>query len=48
MAILILDQAAKYAVKKFTEPGAMHELIPGVLNFVHTTNPGVAFGILAE
>jgi signal peptidase II len=45
---LLLDQAAKYAVKKFTEPGAMHELIPGLLNFVHTTNPGVAFGILAD
>lgn len=48
VAVLILDQAAKYAVKKFTEPGAVHELIPGLLNSVHTTNPGVAFGILAE
>jgi signal peptidase II len=47
-AVLGIDQAAKYAVKKFTEPGAMHELIPGLLNFVRTTNPGVAFGILAE
>src|SRR5579871_7034748 len=47
-AVLALDQVSKYAVKKFTEPGSMHELIPGLLNFVHTTNPGVAFGILAD
>jgi signal peptidase II len=47
-AVLILDQATKCAVESFSEPGSMHQLIPGLLNFVHTTNPGVAFGILAE
>jgi len=48
IAVFIADQASKYAVTKFTEPGSLREIIPGLLNVVHTTNPGVAFGLLAD
>jgi len=48
LAVLAADQATKYAVSRLTAPGSMRELIPGVLNLVHTSNPGVAFGFLAD
>lgn len=47
-AVLILDQASKYAVENFTQAGSSRVLIPGILNLVHTSNPGVAFGLLAD
>jgi signal peptidase II len=47
-AVLAADQATKYAVDKIMEPGSFRVLIPGVLNLVHTSNPGVAFGMLAD
>jgi signal peptidase II len=46
--VLILDQASKYAVQNFTQIGSSRVLIPGVLNLVHSSNPGVAFGLLAD
>jgi signal peptidase II len=46
--VLILDQASKYAVQNLTPVGSTRVLIPGVLNLVHTSNPGVAFGLLAD
>lgn len=48
LAVLALDQATKYAVERFTPTGSSRVLIPGLLNLVHTTNPGVAFGLLAD
>jgi signal peptidase II len=45
---LVVDQSTKYAVWKFTAPGSEHVIIPGILNVVHTSNPGVAFGLLAD
>jgi signal peptidase II len=47
-AVLILDQASKYAVQNLTSMGSSRVLIPGVLNLVHSSNPGVAFGLLAD
>jgi signal peptidase II len=47
-AVLGADQASKYAVENFTSIGSHRVLIPGVLNLVHTSNPGVAFGLLAD
>lgn len=47
-AVLAFDQATKYAVERFTSTGSSRVLIPGLLNLVHTTNPGVAFGLLAD
>lgn len=47
-AAFAADQISKHAVEKFTEIGTSRVLLPGTLNLVHTTNPGVAFGIFAE
>lgn len=47
IAALVADQLSKYAVEKFTAPGSERVLIPGVLNLLHTSNPGVAFGLFA-
>jgi signal peptidase II len=47
-AVLGADQASKYAVDRFTSPGSLQVLIPGLLNLVHTSNPGVAFGLFAD
>jgi signal peptidase II len=46
--VLAADQATKYAVERFTSVGSTRVLVPGFLNLVHTTNPGVAFGLLAD
>jgi signal peptidase II len=46
--VLVLDQATKYAVENLTPLGSTRALIPGILNLVHTSNPGVAFGLLAD
>ena len=47
-AVLAADQATKYLVERFTAVGSNRVLVPGLLNLVHTTNPGVAFGLLAD
>jgi signal peptidase II len=47
-AVLAADQATKYLVEKFTAVGSTRVLVPGLLNLVHTSNPGVAFGLLAD
>ena len=48
LAVLVLDQVTKHLVSRFTAPGSLREIIPGLLNLVHTSNPGVAFGFLAD
>jgi signal peptidase II len=48
LAALVADQASKYAVQKFTMLGSQRVVIPGLINLVHTSNPGVAFGLLAD
>ncbi|MGH9713985.1 MAG: signal peptidase II [Candidatus Acidiferrales bacterium] len=48
LGILAADQISKYTVDKFTQTGSSRVLIPGLLNLVHTRNPGVAFGLLAN
>jgi signal peptidase II len=47
-AALLADQLSKHAVERFTPAGSTHVLVPGLLNLVHTSNPGVAFGLLAD
>ena len=46
--VLIADQGSKYAVQRFTQPGSQRVVIPGLINLVHTTNPGIAFGLFAD
>ncbi len=48
LSVLAADQASKYTVEKLTTQSSIRVLLPGVLNLVHTRNPGVAFGFLAE
>jgi signal peptidase II len=45
---LALDQFTKYLVEHHTALGSIHEVIPGLLNIMHTSNTGVAFGIFAD
>ncbi len=48
LAALAADQLSKHAVERYTAPGSLRVLVPGLLNLVHTTNPGVAFGLFAD
>ncbi|MGA6954716.1 MAG: signal peptidase II, partial [Candidatus Acidiferrales bacterium] len=48
LGALAADQISKHAVEKLTAPGSLRVLVPGLLNLVHTTNPGVAFGLFAD
>ena len=48
LTILALDRASKSAIERFTPEGYVRPLIHGFLNLVHTHNPGIAFGLLAD
>jgi signal peptidase II len=48
LAVLAADQLSKYAVERFSPANSFCVLIPGFLNLVHASNPGVAFGLLAD
>jgi signal peptidase II len=48
LGALAADQLSKHAVERHTAPGSLRVLVPGLLNLVHTTNPGVAFGLFAD
>jgi len=48
LGALAADQASKYAVEKYTNMDFNLTLIPGVLDLIHTSNPGVAFGLFAD
>jgi signal peptidase II len=45
VAVIVLDQLAKRAVRHSIVPGEEHKLLPGV-QLVNTRNHGVAFGFL--
>ncbi|HKF51626.1 MAG TPA: signal peptidase II [Candidatus Acidoferrales bacterium] len=46
--VLAADQATKHAVEKYTTADYFHVVIPGLLNLIHTHNPGVAFSMFAN
>lgn len=46
--VLATDQATKHAVEKYTTTDYFHVVIPGLLNLIHTHNPGVAFSMFAN
>jgi signal peptidase II len=48
LAVLALDQASKFAVDRMMPSGTSRAIIPGMLNLIHTSNPGVAFGLFAD
>jgi signal peptidase II len=48
LAVLAADQASKFAVDRMMTPGSSRVLVPGMLNLIRTSNPGVAFGLFAD
>ena len=46
-AVFAADRATKYLVERYTPDDFRHLLIPGVAWIVHSTNPGLAFGVFA-
>jgi signal peptidase II len=48
LGTLAADQLSKHAVEEHTAVGSLRVVIPGLLNLVHTTNPGIAFGLFAD
>ena len=47
VAVLLADRGMKYAIERSTAEGFRRELVPGVAWLVHSTNPGIAFGLFA-
>ncbi len=47
LACLVLDQWTKWLVEVHLSDHASIEIIPGLLNFTHVQNTGVAFGMFA-
>jgi signal peptidase II len=50
LGALVADQVSKYVVEKSIPVGPEHGhvVVPGLISLVHTSNPGVAFGLGAE
>jgi signal peptidase II len=48
LLVLAADQASKYLIESVIRQDSIRVLIPGLLNLVHTHNPGVAFGLFAD
>lgn len=47
LAVLVADQWTKWLVEVHLSSHATAEIIPGLLNFTHVQNTGVAFGMFA-
>jgi signal peptidase II len=47
VAVIVLDQLSKWWVLAGLQPGVPHPVIPGLLNWTLTFNPGAAFSFLA-
>lgn len=47
-SVLAADQATKHAIEKYTSADYLHVVFPGILNLIHTHNPGVAFSLFAD
>jgi signal peptidase II len=47
-AVVLLDRLTKSIVKTHLSAWDNFTVIPGIFNIVHTENPGIAFGLLAD
>lgn len=47
LAVIVLDQWSKWMIEAHLPYHASHPLIPGLFNFTHVRNTGVAFGLFA-
>jgi signal peptidase II len=48
LSVLAADRLTKTLVERFTISGWRRAVIPGFFDLVHTRNPGIAFGLLAD
>jgi len=48
LAIVLLDRATKAWVEALTAEGWRHEIVHNFIYLVHSRNPGIAFGVLAN
>ncbi len=48
LAVLAADRASKAAIEACTTEDLRRAIFPGVITLVHSHNPGIAFGLLAE
>jgi signal peptidase II len=48
LGALVADQVTKYVVEKSIDFNSHYEIVPGLINLTHTSNPGVAFGLGAD
>lgn len=48
LAVLVTDRLTKTLVERLTVAGWRRSMIPGFFDLVHTRNPGIAFGLLAD
>jgi signal peptidase II len=46
--VLAADQLTKHVIETYTSPDYSQVIVPGLLNFIHTHNPGVAFSLFAN
>jgi signal peptidase II len=46
-AVLVADRATKFVIERYTPDDFRRVLVPGVAWLVHSTNPGIAFGLFA-
>ena len=47
-SVLAADQLTKHAIESYTPPDYFRVVVPGILNLIHTHNPGVAFSLFAN
>ena len=47
-AVVLLDRGTKVLIKAHFSPWDTWTVVPGIFNIVHTENPGIAFGLLAD
>ncbi len=48
VAVFVFDRITKDLIKTHLSSWNVWNVIPGLLNIVHTENPGIAFGMLAD
>jgi len=48
LAVLTADRITKALVERLSIAGRRRTVIPGFFDLVHTRNPGIAFGLLAD
>ena len=46
--IVAADRATKAAIEAYTDESLRHAIVPGFITLVHSRNPGIAFGLLAD